>query len=659
MTREYIYAHNLLATVTGSTSGSGGTIIYQHRDTLSPRLYTNSSGGDSGEQGTFPFGEPWYNNNTTSNWVFTTYERDAESGIDYALARSYYSSEGRFMSPDPLKGIVGDPQSWNRYAYVENDPIDLTDPSGQGFWQDLGHDLENLWVNFTIGYAVQAISAGLPSPSSLPCQNIACTQPPPFVIMSQNGTQGGGQDPTAQDQIAQEVDPDLIPRNVENDKGEIDPNSEAERALEPVEPQPATPPAAETPEQKVLHQHSASDIQAIRNGADSVDPELNEAIRVNDTFNRIKSGGPFPYGKDNTVFRNDEGILPSQPPGYYKEFTVLPTSGSARGGMRLVTGAGGEVYQTGDHYSLAAQQCRHVRVPNIKSILAISPSPAGAEVLFYGSAEEAEGEIVKGNVFRLRLDGTESNASRLKAPDASNPSAPVWQPDGSYAYFETDQGIYQLSPANGEPEPFWKGPSTGLAISPDGLFLAFWRVERGTDTLVLYDLKKRSEARSWPVPDRFESDKTGWDVAFAHDGHALYARTYDEPSSTPLKRFDISSGKVEVVSPDCYAVAEGKKTVYFIAVSGNTRNLRKIVSGVHSVLVAKDYGYDSLSKSGNRRWLISQDYRTKEIAIFDSEADSIKKVGKHESATVLSNGLLLQVKEGDLMVGDASCQSKE
>ncbi len=197
-TREYLYGNHLLAIVTGSTSGSGGTITYQHRDTLSPRLYTNSSGGDSGEQGTYPFGEPWYNN-TTSSWVFTTYERDAESGNDYALARSYASTNGRFLSPDPLEGIVGDPQSWNRYAYVENDPIDLTDPSGQGFWQDLGHDLENLWINFTVGYAVQAISAGLPSPSSLPCRNIACTQPPPFVIMSQNGTQGGGQDPNAQD----------------------------------------------------------------------------------------------------------------------------------------------------------------------------------------------------------------------------------------------------------------------------------------------------------------------------------------------------------------------------------------------------------------------------------------------------------------------------
>src|SRR2546422_3827548 len=140
---------------------------------------------------------------------------------------------------------------------------------------------------------------------------------------------------------------------------------------------------------------------------------------------------------------------------------------TAARGMRLSILCVGLMVATG----VTAQQCRSVHVANVKSIFAIAPSPVGANVLFYGSAEEAEGEIVTGNLFRLRLDGAESDALRLKAPDASNPSAPVWQPDGSSAYFETDQGIYQLSPADGAPEPLWKGPSAGLAISPDGLRL--------------------------------------------------------------------------------------------------------------------------------------------------------------------------------------------
>jgi Tol biopolymer transport system component len=70
-------------------------------------------------------------------------------------------------------------------------------------------------------------------------------------------------------------------------------------------------------------------------------------------------------------------------------------------------------------------------------------------------------------VFSLRL--ADSNVAQLKAPDASNPPAPVWQPDGSFAYFETDKGIYRVSSPGGAPELLWKGPSEGLAISPDGL----------------------------------------------------------------------------------------------------------------------------------------------------------------------------------------------
>ena len=308
--------------------------------------------------------------------------------------------------------------------------------------------------------------------------------------------------------------------------------------------------------------------------------------------------------------------------------------------------------------TVVGQQCRNVHVANVKSIFAMAPSPVGREVLFYGSAEEAEGELVTGKVFSLRLDGTESNVAQLKAPDASNPPAPVWQPDGSSAYFETDQGIYRLSSPGEAPDLLWKGPAEGLAISPNGLLLAFWRVEKTADTLVLFDLKKKSEARIWSVPDCFESDKSGWDLAFTHDGRALYARTYDETSSTPLKRFDIDSGKVEVVSPDCYAVAKGKEEAYFVAVSGTARSLHKIDAATgHSNLVARNFGYDSLSTGGNPRWLVSQDYRSKEIVIVDTETDAIESVGKHESATVLSDGKLLVVSGSEITVGDPSCKS--
>jgi hypothetical protein len=53
------------------------------------------------------------------------------------LARYYDSRTGTFCSADPLAGDPSDPQSWNRYPYGRNDPIDVTDPSGKSWWSDL------------------------------------------------------------------------------------------------------------------------------------------------------------------------------------------------------------------------------------------------------------------------------------------------------------------------------------------------------------------------------------------------------------------------------------------------------------------------------------------------------------------------------------------
>jgi uncharacterized protein RhaS with RHS repeats len=46
------------------------------------------------------------------------------------MARAYVSRFGRFSSPDPVAGDLVAPQSWNRYGYVRNDPVSLTDPLG-------------------------------------------------------------------------------------------------------------------------------------------------------------------------------------------------------------------------------------------------------------------------------------------------------------------------------------------------------------------------------------------------------------------------------------------------------------------------------------------------------------------------------------------------
>jgi RHS repeat-associated protein len=124
--REYIYAGaSLVATI------SGGTTTYHHLDHLSVRLDTDANGNIVGQQGHYPFGESWYSANSTTKWKFTTYERDPESGNDYAIARFGASRLGRFTAVDPIAGSVSAPQSFNGYSYVANDPVNSADPSGQ------------------------------------------------------------------------------------------------------------------------------------------------------------------------------------------------------------------------------------------------------------------------------------------------------------------------------------------------------------------------------------------------------------------------------------------------------------------------------------------------------------------------------------------------
>jgi RHS repeat-associated protein len=87
---------------------------------------------------------------------FTGKERDAETGLDYFLARYYSGAQGRFLSPDEWKGgivdpttgqdietntalpyaDITDPQTLNKYAYVRNNPLKYIDPDGHAFALD-------------------------------------------------------------------------------------------------------------------------------------------------------------------------------------------------------------------------------------------------------------------------------------------------------------------------------------------------------------------------------------------------------------------------------------------------------------------------------------------------------------------------------------------
>ncbi len=109
----------------------------------SPRINTDGSGNVVARHDYMPFGEEISTSQRTSTVgypgtsdgirkQFTGYERDGETGLDFAEARMYASPVGRFASADPLmaSATVANPQTLNRFTYVNNSPSTLTDPLG-------------------------------------------------------------------------------------------------------------------------------------------------------------------------------------------------------------------------------------------------------------------------------------------------------------------------------------------------------------------------------------------------------------------------------------------------------------------------------------------------------------------------------------------------
>ena len=132
-TKSYIYAGSRLLS-TQTWNGTAEITEFHHPERLGTKLVTNNSANTSFEQATLPFGTSLdAETSGITNQRFTSYDRSTVANLDYAQNRSYSSGQGRFTSVDPIgmsSGSASNPQSNNLYAYVGNNPIDYTDPSG-------------------------------------------------------------------------------------------------------------------------------------------------------------------------------------------------------------------------------------------------------------------------------------------------------------------------------------------------------------------------------------------------------------------------------------------------------------------------------------------------------------------------------------------------
>src|SRR5262249_43347448 len=124
---NYTYAGSRMVNKT-----QGSTTTYFLNDQLSARVAMDNSGNVVCKQSHLPFGEEFGGSGTTDKHHFTNYESDTESGQDYAINRGLAPGNGKFNQADPYRSSGGAavPQSWNRYAYTQNDPINYKDPTG-------------------------------------------------------------------------------------------------------------------------------------------------------------------------------------------------------------------------------------------------------------------------------------------------------------------------------------------------------------------------------------------------------------------------------------------------------------------------------------------------------------------------------------------------
>lgn len=137
----------LVAEYTTTGAPSSPTTSYVMTDTLqSVRAISDAQVNMVSRRDFLPFGEELYggtaNRTTTQGYSaygadnirkrFTGYEKDVETGLDFAEARYYNNQHGRFTAVDPLlaSGKSANPQSFNRYSYVMNSPLRLTDHTG-------------------------------------------------------------------------------------------------------------------------------------------------------------------------------------------------------------------------------------------------------------------------------------------------------------------------------------------------------------------------------------------------------------------------------------------------------------------------------------------------------------------------------------------------
>jgi RHS repeat-associated protein len=137
-----------LGSVTGEVDRASGTVQRLGFDAWGKRRLANGTDGTPANLGQL-----------SGQRGFTGHEMLDEVGLVHMNGRIYDPIAGRFVSADPVIQSPYDLQNYNRYAYVLNNPLSLTDPSGFSFWTKYRTAVFAIVAAVVAQWAIPAIAA--------------------------------------------------------------------------------------------------------------------------------------------------------------------------------------------------------------------------------------------------------------------------------------------------------------------------------------------------------------------------------------------------------------------------------------------------------------------------------------------------------------------
>jgi RHS repeat-associated protein len=135
------YVFGSLTVAVRTVSGSQNVLNWVVTDQISSTTVTASATGDLNSEIRYTaFGTIRYENGITpTDYRYTGQLQQAVIGLDYYNARWYDPQLGRFVQADTVIANANDPISYDRYAYVNNNPINHNDPTGHATCDDMGN----------------------------------------------------------------------------------------------------------------------------------------------------------------------------------------------------------------------------------------------------------------------------------------------------------------------------------------------------------------------------------------------------------------------------------------------------------------------------------------------------------------------------------------